>query len=269
MFEDIKIWIRGAGELGSAAACVLHNAGFPVFISELARPLAIRRTVTFSDAVFDGEFWVEEVKAVKCDTDSIDTIISIGNIPFLLDEPNKLTAIQPHIIVDARMLKHYVDSIVDEAPFTIGLGCGFKAGRNCHAVIETMRGHNLGRILWEGSAQTDTRIPGEIGGESARRVIYAGAEGAVEWRVDFGDIVGEGDIIGIIDRNHEIRAPFKGMVRGLISPNVRMAKGLKIADIDPRGEDVDYKSISDKARAVGRGVLEAVLVYLQQNDSDK
>lgn len=268
MFEDIIIWIRGAGELGSAAACVLHNVGFPVFISELEKPLAIRRTVTFSDAVFEGESSVEGVKAVKCETDSVDSIISNGNIPVLLDDPKKLTAIHPQIIIDARMLKYDIDSIIDDAPFTIGLGCGFEAGKTCHAVIETMRGHNLGRILWEGSAETDTQIPGEIGGESARRVLYAGVEGIVEWRVNFGDIVEEGDIIGTIDRTHDIRAPFRGMVRGLISPDVRMEKGLKIADIDPRGEDVDYMSISDKAHAVGRGVLEAVLVYLKQNDSD-
>ena len=268
MFKDVKIWIRGAGELGSAAACVLHNVGFPVFISELEKPLAIRRTVTFSDAVFNGESVVEGVKAVNCEVELVERLISNGNIPILLDDPERLSKLEPQIIVDARMLKHDIDNIVDDTQFTIGLGCGFEAGRNCQAVIETMRGHNLGRILWKGSARPDTHIPGEIGGESERRVLYAGVEGIVEWRVNFGDIVEKGDIIGTIDRTHEIRTPFRGMVRGLISPDVRMKKGLKIADIDPRGENVDYMSISDKARAVGRGVLEAVLVYFKQNDSD-
>ncbi|MCH8070204.1 MAG: EF2563 family selenium-dependent molybdenum hydroxylase system protein [Candidatus Marinimicrobia bacterium] len=265
MFDEITIWVRGAGELGSATAHILHNVGFHVFLSELPLPLAIRRTVTFSDAVFLGETEVEGTKAVYYDINSIPEKTPPDHIPIQVDSPENILRLQPNILVDARMIKQYRENMMDYAPFVIGLGPGFEVGENCHVVIETMRGHDLGRIIWNGAALPNTKVPGEVGGETVRRVIYAPAEGTLEWQVDFGEIVSENDLMGTINKKYEIRAPFRGIVRGLISPQVLMRKGLKIADVDPRGEVVDYKSISDKSRSIGRGVLEAILIHLRKD----
>ncbi len=262
MYDDLTILVRGAGELGSATAYSLHTTGFRILLSELPLPLAIRRTVTFSDAVFKGEAEVEGVKARLCNISSVREILSRREIPMLTDSAGEIPAYKTDILVDARMFKRNVEDMRDRALFTVGIGPGFHAGMNCHVVIETMRGHNLGKIFHEGAAKPDTGVPGHVGGEAKRRVLYASRGGTLEWRVDFGWIVEEGELLGLIDGSHEIRAPFRGMVRGLISPSVPMADGLKIADIDPRGESVDCRSISDKSRAVGRGVLEAVLAFL-------
>ena len=265
MINDITVWVRGAGELGSATALVLHMTGFRVFLSELPVPLAIRRTVTFSDAVLAGESYVEGVKSVHTKAHSISRIFTKGHIPILMDNPEKILPLEPAILVDARMLKHRSEAIMDYTTLTIGLGPGFTAGKTCHAVVETMRGHNLGKIIWQGEALPNTKIPGNIDGETVRRVIHAPAKGILEWDADFGDLVAENDLMGTIDKRHEIKAPLGGLVRGLISPDVPVEKGLKIADIDPRGESVDYLSVSDKARAIGRGVLEVILTFLKKS----
>lgn len=267
MFDETVILIRGAGELGSATAHILHNVGFHVFLSELPLPLAIRRTVTFSDAILRGKTIVEGTKAVYYDINSIPEKIPPDHIPILMDSPGKILRLQPNILVDARMLKLGQENMMDYAPFIVGLGPGFETGKNCHVVIETMRGHSLGRIIWNGAALPNTKVPGEVGGETFRRVINAPAEGTLEWQVDFGGIVNENDLMGTINKKYEIRAPFHGIVRGLISPKVPIRKGLKIADVDPRGEVVDYKSISDKSRSIGRGVLEAILIHLRKRTS--
>lgn len=264
-FDDVTVWVRGAGELGSATALILHGTGFRVFLTELPIPLAIRRTVTFSDAMLEGESAVEGTKAVLGNVDSIPPIIPKGHIPILEDSLEKIMRLHAHILVDARMLKVYEENIMEYAPFTIGLGPGFDARKNCHAVIETMRGNDLGKIIWRGPALPNTGIPGNVGGETVHRVIYAPADGPLEWHVDFGDLLDENDLMGTINGEREIRAPFQGMVRGLISPSVPMKRGLKIADLDPRGKAVDYMSISDKARNIGRGVLEAILIYLRKD----
>lgn len=255
------IWIRGAGELGSAAAVSLFRAGFRIFLSEINPPLAIRRPVTFSDAVIEGESFVEDVSAKLVDMSSFPLEKS-NYIPLLLDKPEQLKELSPDILVDVRMKKRYNSDYRNWAKFVIGLGPGFSAGRNCHAVIETMRGHNLGKVIWKGKALPDTGIPGNVGGETKRRVIKSPGNGILKWNVSFGDIVQEGDEIGSLDDNTAITSPLSGIVRGLINPAVPVTDGLKIGDIDPRG-DVDYLSISDKARSIGRAVLEAVLINTQ------
>jgi xanthine dehydrogenase accessory factor len=262
MFGHITVWVRGAGETATAAARCLHRVGFGVLASDLPAPLAIRRTVSFSDAIFTGASEVEGVRAQRCDIDAAPDIISQGLVPVVLDAPEQILELGPQVMVDARMLKSYSENILAYAPFTAGLGPGFDAGRNCHVVIETKRGHDLGRIIWRGAAHPDTKVPGNVGGQSLRRVIYAQENGAVKWRVDFGDLVDKNDLLGTINAAHEIPSPIAGLVRGLISPQVHLVKGLKIADIDPRGKVVNHKTISDKARAVGRGVLEAILIHL-------
>ncbi len=262
MFESLTVWVRGAGELGSAAAMTLRRVGIPVFLSELPRPLAIRRTVTFSDAILEGTATVEDIQGVRATVENAHHLISAGKIPVLADSPVIAQRLAPQVAVDARMFKGRADGTATRAPFIIGLGPGFTAGENCGAVVETMRGHNLGRVIWSGSAQPNTGIPGELGGETARRVIYAPTTGNLKWEVDFGALMEPGQRLGTIN-GYEIVTPLAGLVRGLISPRVPMTSGLKIADIDPRGDAVDYRTVSDKARAVSRAVLEAVLVHLR------
>ncbi len=263
MLESLLVWVRGAGELGSAAALTLRRVGIAVFLSELPQPLAIRRTVTFSDAILEGTATVEDIQGMRATMENVPQVISAGKIPVLEDSPAIAQLLAPQVAVDARMLKGSGSGPGLKSPFVIGLGPGFAAGDNCGAVVETRRGHNLGRVIWSGSAQRDTGVPGELGGETARRVFYAPAEGTLKWAVDFGALLEPGQRLGTID-SQEIVTPIAGLVRGLISPRVPMAGGLKIADIDPRGAAVDYRTVSDKARAVSRAVLEAILVYLRR-----
>ncbi len=250
------IWIRGAGELGSATAVSLFRSGFSVFLSEINPPLAIRRSVTFSDAIVDGGSSVEDIQATYISLQDAPDSVS-GMIPLYKDEPNHLLDFQPNIIIDARMIKSCSIDYRKWADFFIGLGPGFNTDKNCHAVIETMRGHDLGRIIWDGAPQNNTGVPGKISGETKRRVLYSPSNGKLKWKVDFGDIVENNQLLGTVNST-KISAPFSGIVRGLIHPDVPMVKGLKIADIDPR-KDVSYKSISDKSRSIGRAVLEAIM----------
>lgn len=262
MYRDQKVWIRGGGELASATAYSLFQAGFPIVMSELVEPLAIRRTVTFSDAIHTSEKTVEGVIAEKGELSDIGDILERGRIAMVIDSPKTLHSVKPDIMVDARMRKRAVESMRKEIPFTVGLGPGFQAGRSCDVIVETQRGHDLGRLIWEGTAIPSTDIPGMIAGETVRRVLYAQATGTISWAVDIGDLVEADDILGQIGFTHKLHAPLSGLVRGLISPLTTVTAGMKIADIDPRGREVDHRTISDKARTVGRGVLEAILIFL-------
>ncbi len=255
------IWIRGAGELGSAAAVTLFTAGFKVMLSEISPPLAIRRPVTFSDAILDRRAAIGDIQARLCDPDKIE---SVNVLPLVLDEPKKILTLKPFIILDARMLKNYKTDFRPWSEFYLGFGPGFNAGMNCHAVLETKRGFDLGRVLWRGSAQADTGKPGEIKGESKRRVLYADCPGKLTWEIEFGDIVTQRQKIGNIN-GQPVYAPFQGLVRGLIHPAVPMKKGLKIADIDPRGESINFTLISDKASSIARAALETILIFLKTN----
>lgn len=263
MFDDLLIWVRGAGEVGSAAAHVLKNTGFRVILSELPEPLAIRRTVTFSDAVYDQRAQVEGITAEFADARTFERVFEHHYIPLLIDHAPSILTLKPDLVIDARMLKNKSESFRHFAAFTVGLGSGFTAPEDCHAVIETMRGHDLGKIIWEGRAMADTGVPAELGGESNRRVVYSSAAGKAVWKVCFGDLIGQGSVMGETTGGIEIIAPLGGIVRGLISPQTSFTDKTKIADIDPRGKEIDYLSISDKSRSIGRGVLEAVLLCLR------
>ena len=258
-----KVLIRGAGEMASAVGVVLHRVGFSVIMTELPIPLAIRRTVCFSDAMLNGTAEVEGIQSIQADYNNYIGILSNENIPVIEDSIELITRIKPETYVDARLLKYTVQDRRSLAEFIVGLGPGFTVGVNCSAIIETMRGHNLGRVIWDGSASSNTGVPGKIGGESAKRVMYSPKAGNVEWLVEFGEIVNRGQVLGKIN-NIEIKSHINGIVRGLISPKVNTTKGMKIADVDPRGKEVDYNTISDKALCVGRGVLEAIMIHLNQ-----
>lgn len=261
------IWVRGAGELGSATAVSLFRVGLPVFLSEIIPPLAIRRTVTFSDAILDGKARVENIQGILHEPDSFPPSWPLNHIPLFIDHPEWILSHDPKVLIDARMIKHYEKDYRPWAPFVLGLGPGFSAGENCHAVIETMRGHNLGRVIRKGKPLPNTGTPGTLGGESKRRVVRSPREGNVKWSVELGEIVAEGQMLGTIGKTATIQAPFRGMVRGLIHPSVPLTQGLKIADVDPRGREIDFRSISDKSRAIGRAALEAVLSFISSAES--
>lgn len=261
--EKHTLLIRGAGEMASAVGVVLHRVGFPVVLTELPIPFAIRRTVCFSDAMLNGSAEVEGIQSVTAELDNYHDILGNRKIPVLIDSLKTIQRIKPEFLIDARLLKISVSDRRSLSQFTVGLGPGFTVGKNCNAIIETMRGHNLGKVIWQGSALPNTGMPGKIGGESAKRVVYSPGVGNIKWLVKFGEIVKQNQVLGKIGEI-EIKSHINGIVRGLISPKVNTTKGMKIADVDPRGMEVDYTTISDKARCVGCGVLEAIMIHLNQ-----
>jgi len=256
------IVIRGGGDLGSGVAHRLQQARYGVVILEIAQPTVIRRRVAFASAVYDGEITVEGVKAVRVDDAPMARrAVSQGMIPVLVDpDGHTLADLQPAAIVDARLAKRNLGTRPTDAPVVIGLGPGFVAGSDVHAVIETQRGHDVGRVIYAGAAAPDTGVPGGVGGEDARRVLRAPLAGVVHGTREIGAAIKAGEIVGYVD-DAPVAAPINGVLRGIIHDGVAVFAGLKIGDIDPRGI-VDYCfTISDKARAIGGGVLEALLHF--------
>ncbi len=260
---DNLVLIRGGGDLASGVALRLFRAGVVPIISELAKPLTVRRSVSFAEAAFSQTMSVEGVPAqlAKSLEEAWD-IRSAGQIPVLLDaELDLLSAARPMAMIDARMTKKAPEMKMEAADLVIGLGPGFVVGEHCHAVIETMRGHSLGRVLWQGRAMADTGIPGSIAKYSSDRVLRAPATGRVQAFAEIGDMLKEGDLVAQME-GKEVRAAFDGVLRGLIHPSVEVSKGMKIGDLDPRNDPAFIHLVSDKAMAIGGGVLEALLSKL-------
>jgi xanthine dehydrogenase accessory factor len=253
------ILIRGAGDLASGVALRLYRAGLNVIMTELVRPRAVRRTVTFAEAIYEVRVSVEGVVGRKIedptDTPEIVRVLAAHQIPVLVD-PTCLVAarLNPLVIVDGRMTKRPPDTLQDSALLYIGLGPGFVAPDNCGAVIETERGHSMGRVIVQGSARTDSRQPDG----DPRRVLRAPAHGILESAADIGQHVEEGQVIATVD-GQPVLAPFGGILRGLLRPGVVAHKGMKIGDIDARNDPALCTLVSDKSLAVGGGVLEAIL----------
>jgi len=228
-------------------------------MTEIAQPTAIRLNVSFAKAIYDGSHSVEGVKAEHVSGNSWPGVASAGRVAVLVDpEPDALHGISPCLVVDAIMAKRNTGTHRRGNSIVIGLGPGFMAPGEVDAVIETQRGHELGRIIYEGPAQEDSGMPGEIGGRDAQRVLRAPADGSVVNLREIGSIVREGEPVARVG-DLAVRAPFHGCLRGLIHDGLFVPKGLKIADVDPRGERKYASTVSDKARAVGRAVLEAAL----------
>jgi xanthine dehydrogenase accessory factor len=252
--------IRGGGDLGTGVAHTLFKNGCDILILEIENPLVIRRKVAFAQALFDGQAVVEEVKAVKVHTkEEIPALWKEGTIPVMIDPACTIVKeIHPEVLVDATVAKRNTGMHMDMAPLTIALGPGFKAGQDVDVVIETNRGENLGKIILEGYAEPNTGIPGAIEGYRKERVLRAPCDGIIHTVVDIGDEVKKGEIVCYVDKE-EVRASLDGVVRGIIMNEMKVTKNLKIGDIDPRGiKDYCY-TISDKAKAIGKGVLEAIL----------
>lgn len=255
--------MKGAGDLASGIAVRLWRCGFRVILSELPKPLCIRRTIAFANTVFDGRTKVEDVESVLIsDPQEADSLWNNRRIPVIVDPDfRKILSLKPDVLIDARIIKNYRDDThIFDAPLVIGLGPGFVAGKNVHAVIETNRGHDLGRVLWTGEAEPNTGIPGLIKGESLKRVQKAPCDGTFLPQVEIGDAVKEGDIMATVN-GEPVLAGLDGIVRGVIYPGIAVEKGLKIMDIDPRGKREHCFTVSDKASAIGGGVLEAILTW--------
>ncbi len=266
-FEDHLVVVRGGGDLASGAAHHLHRAGFPVVVLELPAPLAIRRTVSFASAVLGGDVTVDSADPVVgrlAETPGDAVAIARGGAVAVLVSPDIPDFGEPiSVVVDARLAKRNIDTAIDQAPLVVALGPGFTAGEDCDAVVETMRGHRLGRVIWEGPAAPNTGVPGSVGGATAQRVVRAPAAGTVNWDVAIGDLVEADQRLGTVG-SFPVTTPISGVVRGLIAPGFDATTGLKIADIDPRAEPTACFEISDKARLVGAGVLLATLTWLNQ-----
>lgn len=266
MNNDIVI-VRGGGDLATGIIQKLHRAGFRVLVLEVEQPTSIRRKVSLSEAVYDGEAAVEDIKATR--------IYSVGDIercweknivPVAVDPSGEyIRLLKPRILVDAIIAKTNLGTSRNMADITIGVGPGFIAGKDVDIVVETVRGHNLGKLIFQGEAQKNTGIPGVIMGHSIGRVIHSPCEGIITNIRYIGDTVSSQEPLAIIN-NTIVKATMDGLLRGIIRDGIYVKKGLKIADIDPRLEEKDNCStISDKARSIGGAVLEAVL-YLKNTN---
>ena len=256
------IIIRGAGDLATAVAIRLHNSGFRVICLETDKPTVIRRTVSFAQAVFDGKACVEGVSARLVSIDDIDKAFSEDAVPVLIDTSgDAIRILQPAVLIDAIIAKKNLGTSKDMAPFTVALGPGFVAGEDVDCVVETARGHNLARLIYSGSAAPNTGIPGNIEGFTSERVIHSPCNGTFRSVKNIGDIVSKGDVIAKVG-DTPVCATIDGMIRGLLHDGLDVPEHFKIADIDPRGSRANYLTCSDKARALGGAVLEAVMNYL-------
>lgn len=252
--------IRGAGDIATGIALRLHRSGFDVAMLETAEPTTIRRTVAFSEAVRLGSCQVEGIRAVRAG-DAAEALSAIGRceVPVLVDERAACIAeLAPDVVVDAILAKRNLGTVIDMAPTVIGVGPGFTAGVDCHAAVETMRGHYLGRVYYSGSPIPNTGIPGLIGGFAGERVMRAPADGIFEGCVAIGDTVAAGDVCATV-AGLPMRATIDGVVRGLLADGVHATAGMKAGDVDPRCAPAYIEMASDKALAVGGGVLEAIL----------
>ena len=252
--------VRGGGDLATGVAARLWRSGFWVVITEIEQPLAVRRLVAFAEAVYANEFVVEDLCARRArDVIEAQSFLAQGLIPVLVDpEATCRVQLRTAALVDGRMRKQPSELGIESAPLVIGLGPGFVAGENCHAVVETNRGHRMGRVIWNGTSEPDTQVPDPVSGQAASRVLRAPQSGVFEGRVQLADRVRQGDLLAVVG-SAGLRAPFEGIVRGLLHDGVEVSKGLKVGDLDPRGDPALCRLISDKALAVGGGVLEALL----------
>jgi len=252
--------VRGAGDIASGTIHRLIKTGFRVLALETAQPAVIRRTVSFASAVYEGSVSIDGVNAFLVDSmDAAKSAMDNGNVAVMVDPDGKtIKHMLPGIVVDAVLAKKNLGTSLDMAPIVVGLGPGFTAGADVHAVVETSRGHYLGKVYYVGSALKNTGIPGVIGGYGEERVIRAPGKGEMQTMKEIGDMVAAGDIVAEIS-GEPVEAEINGVIRGLLSNGLMVTKGFKIGDIDPRGNRGHCYSISDKARAIAGGVLEAVI----------
>lgn len=294
--EKPLVLIRGGGDLGTGVALRLHRAGWRVIITELAQPLVIRRAVAFASAIYDGSIEVEGTLGLRIHSDHLEreagACWAADQIPVVVD-PDRVAAarLRPSAVIDAIMAKSNTGTQIDNAPIVVALGPGFTAGVDCRAVIETQRGHNLGRVYYKGAAQPNTGIPGNLGGQDAQRAVRAPVAGVFYAYRKIGDQLKAGEAIGrvitvdisltdsaawrlaLIDRDASqplgfvIKTGIDGVLRGVLHDGLMVTAHTKLADVDPRAAVEYCFTVSDKSWAVGGGVLEAVMCLMQKNPS--
>ena len=234
----------------------------PVVVFDLENPLAVRRKVSLSSAIIDKKIEIEEITGKKVDDlSNVDDFKFTNVVPVLISDI--LPTFPIPVIVDARMQKKPLDTTIEDAELVIALGPGFCAGKDCHAVIETMRGPDMGKVIWNGYAQANTGVPGEVDGLTSERLLRSPSDGVVSWVKEIGNLVKKGEVIGSVG-DDLITAGTSGLIRGMINEGSFSEAGMKIGDIDPRGIDVDVGKVSDKALAVGNGVTETVKAWLEK-----
>lgn len=256
----MKVLIKGAGDLASGIGARLFRCGFEIVMTDIEVPTTVRRTVAFSPAVYQGSMKVENITGVLCrDLEEIGRAHQAGQIAVVVDEEAWVCQNwKPDVVVDAILAKVNLGTEITDADMVIGVGPGFTAGVDCHCVVETKRGHNLGRCIWSGSAVPNTGVPGMIGGYDKERIIRATADGVFKGTVSIGDLVKLGDLVGY-SGDSPIYAQVGGVVRGLLQDGVMVKTGMKSGDVDPRGNVENCFTISDKATAIGGGVAEGIL----------
>jgi xanthine dehydrogenase accessory factor len=262
---DICVLIRGAGEVASGIAHRLHQCHMRVLMTEIAAPTAVRRTVAFAEAIYRGCHAIEDVKSRRVATvDEAQKLWDGDIIPIFVDPGATIRReVKPAVIVDAIMAKKVGNTTISDASLVVGIGPGFVVGENAHAVVESNRGYYLGRVIWHGAAEPDTGVPAPVAGYTATRVLRAPRNGLFRAIRDIGDIVQEGEIVAEVD-SMPLAAGLFGVIRGMLHDAVQVEAGIKVGDIDPRGEREYCYTISDKARAIGGGVVEAILHSCQR-----
>jgi xanthine dehydrogenase accessory factor len=256
---DTLVLIRGAGELGSGVAYRLVKAGFSVIMTELAQPLMVRSTVSYGTSIFYETVVIEGIIARRATPDQIPAFLAEGIIPVLVDpDGDSIRTFRPPVVVDARPAQINLDTTIDDAALVIGFGDSFTAGINCHAVIETNRGHTLGRVIWQGSAELERGQLSGINGKDAEHVLRVFVDGELVELVAIGDRVKAGDVIVRVG-DVPIIAPFDAVLRGLIDSMIPITRGMMIGELDPHANREHCFTISDQSLAIGGGVVEAVL----------
>lgn len=277
--RDTLVAVKGAGDLASGVIHRLVRAGFPVLATELARPTVVRRTVAFAEAVARGTITVEGVTArLATSPEDIKAALAAGEVPVVVDEDgtmlkhilgnHKGSPLQLTVLVEATLSKYNSGITRNDAAIVIALGPGFEAGKDVHAVIETNRGHNLGRVYLEGCAEPDTGVPGSIGGYTIERLLRAPGAGKLYGVRQIGDLVQAGETVALVQREKNdampVTAAITGILRGLVRDGLDVRQGTKVGDIDPRAAREHCFTISDKSRAVAGGVLDAILYFLNK-----
>ena len=256
------ILIRGAGDIASGIALRLYHCGFTLAMTDLSCPTSIRRTVCFSEAIIHGTYTVENITAESAITsDDAARIWRCGHIPVFADDQGSVRSLlNPAAVIDARLAKVNIDTKISDAPIVIGIGPGFMAGADCHAVIETQRGHYLGRSIYHGSASENTGVPGDIGGYTVERIIRSPKAGIFHALCRIGDQVNTGDVVACVE-GEPVCSQISGILRGILPEGTAVHSGMKCGDVDPRCKAEHCYCVSDKALSVGGGALEALLHF--------
>jgi xanthine dehydrogenase accessory factor len=267
--QNVLVAVKGAGDLATGVIHRLKRAGFTIVATELPSPTVLRRTVAFAEAVTSGQMTVEGIMACRAGSvGDIQLALANGSVPIVVDpEGHILRQMQPKVLVEATLTKFNSGISMNDAPIVIALGPGYEAGKDAHAVIETNRGHNLGRVYLQGSAEPNTGVPGSIGGYAVERVLRASSAGRLFGVHQIGDQVQAGEKVAMINSGENtvpINATISGILRGLVRDNLLVSAGMKVGDIDPRAVREHCFSISDKSRAIAGGVLEAVMYLMNK-----